>query len=222
MKTIVGLIALFILGTAYASASTSTQKTDYHYFNKQKHYIMEASHVSGISPELITAIGSKESGLGRNTKNPYSKVAGVMQMTPRTFKSTLKKHHQKLGLSANASIRNDRTNILVGSVGLADNKRYLESVTGKKITDGDVYISHLVGLGGATAILKGKANAPISRYITLHKGNWNMYTEKGRVLTVAQFRGKMNNLVKRESAKYTVAINQSKLDRLVMTVAYNQ
>lgn len=222
MKTAFGLMFILIMGISSAFASVSTSQSDYHYFNKQKTYIFEASKLTGISPELVTAIGSIESGLGRNKVNQYSKVKGVMQTTKRTYNSNLKKHHERLGLSPNASIKNDRANILVATAALADNKRYLEKVTNKEITDGDVFISHLVGLGGAAKIIKGKPNAPISRYITLHKGNMRLYTDKGRVLTVAQFRRSMDRLVKKESAKYAVVINQNKLDRLITAVAYNQ
>lgn len=213
------LIMMTGMGAALASTSAPTSQ-DIKYFKKQQSHILEASKLTGINPELITAIASKESKMGRLPYNRASGAAGVMHMVPRTFSSARSKFHKQLGLSANVSVTNDRANILLATAALADNKRYLKSITNKPITDGDIYATHFLGLGGAAAVIKGDPNAPISRYVKLYRSNMSMYTQNGRVLTVSQFRKRMNNIVDVESTRYAMALNQYRLDDLMKTLTY--
>lgn len=203
---------------ASVSTGTTAHPIEIKGFNNLKSYIFEAERKTGVSAELLTALLSIESTMGTDTKNPHSKVKGVMQHTNRTWRADLKKYHKQLGLSANASVNDPRASILVAAAALADNKVYLERRTGRTISNGDLYMSHFVGLGGAERILKGKSAKPISQYVALSKGNGKRYHVKGKVATVAQFRAKMNGLVKQETRKYTTALNQSRLDNLIVAL----
>lgn len=189
--------------------------------NKLKAHILEAERKTGVDATFIAAVLSIESNMGQNTKNPYSKVKGAMQYTNRTWNADRKKYAKQLGLPANVSVHNVRANILIGSAALADNRRYLEKVSGKKATPGDMYMAHFLGLGGAASVMKGKPNAPISRYVKLSKGNGNMFYVKGRVATVAQFRMKMNAKVANHGERYDVALNQHRADQFFVSIANN-
>ena len=211
--TVVTAIIGVIPNIASASSSTSDAKA----FSKLQQHIFEAERKTGVKAELITAIASIESRMGRNTNNKL----GVMQYTSRTWRSDLRKHRKQLGLSANASARNPRANILVGAAALADNKTYLERKTRKKITPGDVYMSHFLGLYGAESVIKGKPNAPISRYVKLHKGNYRLYRINGKIATVSQFRAKMNSYVKREQQRYQTTLNRKRMDHFMLALQRN-
>ncbi len=215
------IIALAFAGSAVASVSTTPNELAY--FNKQKHNIAEASDKTGVSMELLTAVGSKESGLGRAKLNRSSGTRGVMHFKPSTWRAELKRHHRSLGLSAKADVMNDRANILVSAAALAENKHILTQKLGYVPTNGDVYMTHLMGFNGALKVLKGKPNAPISRYVKLYRGNYSLtHTRGGRVMTVREFRQAMNQLIKKESARYQLALNQARLDYVMAQLATTQ
>lgn len=212
-KIILTLIMVFTLGvTTAAEASRSANKqqmSDRQAFNAVKRHIYEAEKKTGLRSGVITSILSIESNMGRNTNNPRSKVKGAMQYRASTWRSDLNKHHQKLGLSKNASVKDPRASILVASAAILDNKEYLEKKTKKRITDGDLYMSQLVGLYGAEKVLKGKPNESIAKYIRISAGNQRLMTNKGKPLTVQQFRNKLNQEVKHHERRYVMSLNKS-------------
>lgn len=220
---LMGLILGLSINPALASTSTNqyASKQELTAFNKLQQHIFEAERKTGTDAELLTALLSIESTMGTDTHNPHSKVRGVMQYTQRQWRNDVKRFHKQLGLSANVSATNPRAAILVTAAALADNKAYLERKTNRTITSGDLYMAHFVGLYGAEKILKGKSSASVGRYVTLHKGNGKRYHVKGKVATVAQFRAKMNNLVKGEKSKYSTALNQVRLDNVMAQLARN-
>ena len=221
---LMGLIIGLSINPALASTSTGqyASKQELRAFDKLQQHIFEAERKTGTDAELLTALLSIESTMGIDTRNKHSKVRGVMQYTDRQWRYDVKRFHKQLGLSANASVNNPRAAILVTAAALADNKAYLERRTNRTITSGDLYMAHFVGLYGAEKILKGKSSASVSRYVTLHKGNGKRYHVKGKVATVAQFRAKLNNLVKDEKGKYTTALNQVRLDNVMEQLANNR
>ncbi len=212
-KIILTLIMVFTLSvTTVAEAKRSTNQpkvSDRQAFNAVKRHIYEAEKKTGLRSGVITSILSIESNMGRNTYNPKSNVRGAMQYKASTWRSDLNKHHRQLGLSKNASVKDPRASILVASAAILDNKNYLEKKTGKRITDGDLYMSQLVGLYGAEKILKGKSNESIAKYIRITAGNQRLMTNKGKPLTVKQFRAKLNQEVKSHERRYAVSLNKS-------------
>lgn len=218
------LLTMFFTSIASASYSTPSKSRAVNpkvgQFLKHKETIIEASQLSGMSVESITAIASHESGIGLNTKNPHSNVKGVMQFTDRTWNSERKQFAKTAGLPANVSVHNPRANILIGSMGMAEDKAYLQKHTKvKQVTDGDVFMSRFVGRYGATKILNGDPNAPISKYVKLAKGNGGMYYVKGRVVTVKEFRQKMDNIMTKEKNIHRKQLNQTKLDMFMVGLA---
>lgn len=219
------LIMFFLFSNlAVASVSTNAKKVnalpdiaaiELHYFDKQKDHLLQASKLSGIDMTTATAIASLESGLGRNTKNPYSSVKGVMQYKDSTWKEDVKRYGAQAKLGKNLNVKNAKHNIIIGTLALAGTKAYLEEKTGKVITDGDLFMAHMVGTYGAEKLLKGNPNAKISKYIATPQGNMRFYATKGRILTVKEFRAKMDNAVQAEKAKYQLAVNQHHLDDVV-------
>lgn len=220
---LITLGVVFSLMGAPALASTSTaHPAEIKGFNKLKDYIFEAERKTGTSAELLTALLSVESTMGHNTVNRHSSARGVMQYTSKTWRADLKKYHKQLGLSANASVTNPRAAILVTAAALADNKVYLQRKTGRTISNGDLYMTHFVGLGGAEKILRGESTTRVSKLVTVHKKNGKRYHVKGKVATVAQFRAKMNTLIKNETRKYAVALDQSRMDNLMTALSNNK
>lgn len=222
------LILLFTQ-TANASLSTTTplSQIELKFFKKQHNHLVEAAEISGIKVSVLAAIGNMESGLGLNRRNlAGSGAGGVMGYTPRTWKYDLKNHGKKAGLSKNASRHDDRSNIILAAVTLRENKKYLQELTGKDVTDAEAYLTHFIGFGGTIKLLNGKQNAPISRYIRIHKGNGDLYYHNGKIATVAQFRANMRKKVERESKRFKVAMRiqqQKQLDKLLagIMVKYN-
>lgn len=213
---LLGFFILFVtMSNSWAITSTGLSQKDLVAYNKIEHYILEAEQKTGESADLLSAVAYAESNFGRNKVNSHSSSRGVFQQNNQRWRTDLKKHAHALGLSAKSSVHNKRANVLLGAAGLADNRAYLERKFSQKITDGDVYMSWFVGLYGAERILKGKPNTKISKYVKLSKGNWSLYTQHGKVLTVAQFREKMNSKINRHKKQVTQVVNRSKFNALI-------
>ena len=210
------LLVMTGMGTSYASYSTTATTADAKAYAKVENYIFEAEEKTGVDANLISAVAMIESQFGKYTNNPYNhNVGGVMQHSRKQWNADVKKHSKKLGLSAKVSVNNKRASILVGAAGLADNRSYLEQHSKKAVTDGDVYISWLVGLYGTEKILNGNPHAKISKYIRVTKGNWALYTVNGKIATVQQFRSKINHMVNTTKGKVDALANNGRMNNLV-------
>ena len=112
---------------------------------------------------LAIAITGHESGNVSNAKNPNSSATGTGQFINSTWLSMMKNHRPELtkGKSEKEilAMRNDPK--LAGEMTAQyakNNAKGLESA-GLQATDGNVYLAHFAGLGGAKALLKANPNA---------------------------------------------------------------
>ena len=112
---------------------------------------------------LAGAITGHESGNVANAKNPNSSATGAGQFINSTWLSMMKNHRPELTKGKTEkeilAMRNDPK--LAGEMTAQyakNNAKGLESA-GLQATDGNVYLAHFAGLGGAKALLKANPNA---------------------------------------------------------------
>lgn len=112
---------------------------------------------------LAGAITGHESGNVANAKNPNSSATGAGQFINSTWLSMMDKHRPELTKGKTEkeilAMRNDPK--LAGEMTAQyakNNAKGLESA-GLQASDGNVYLAHFAGLGGAKALLKANPNA---------------------------------------------------------------
>lgn len=207
---LMSLVWISAVSTARASVGANpneyTTKIVMKRFDGLKEHLYEASKVSGFDMVDLVAISSIESTLRPNIKSEFSTANGVMQYTRSTWKQDRKLYAKQLGLSSNVLVTNPRANLLIGATALSNVKQLLiekSHLTDKTVRIGDLYMSHLVGVGGAIAVINSNSNKPINKILRITKGNYSMYYKpNGQIRTAREFRSHMDYLVKRERSFY--------------------
>ncbi|UQT03247.1 putative endolysin [Serratia phage vB_SmaM-Yubaba] len=235
-KTQSSLMSIFILlmslvwistvSTAHASVGANpneyTTKVVMKRFDGLKEHLYEASKVSGFDMVDLVAISSIESTLRPNVKSQYSSANGVMQYTRSTWKQDRKLYAKQLGLPATVQVTNPRANLLIGATALYNVKQLLiekSHLTDKTVRIGDLYMSHLVGTGGALAVINSNSNKPVNQILRITKGNWSMYYKpNGQVRTAREFRLYMDYLVKRERSFYEKEVRRFQIAKIAAPI----
>lgn len=113
-----------------------------------------ASARHGVPKEYLTRTASLESGGRTDATNPNSSAGGLFQFTNGTAKQYGLDNKNDANSSADAAAR------------LAlDNKRALSSRLGREPNDGELYLAHQQGAGGASALL-ANPNANVIEALT--------------------------------------------------------
>lgn len=136
----------------------------------------------GIDPNYLKATAVRESGGALNARNPNSTATGPFQFTEQTFLGEVKRSGGAIGLgdlagkieqeggryvvrdpAARAQILALRTDPGVSSDLAASltafNASALRTALGRAPTNGDLYAAHVLGAGGAIAMLKADRDA---------------------------------------------------------------
>lgn len=139
-----------------------------------------------------------ESGGNSNAKNPYSSAGGKYQFIDSTWKAVVDKYN--LGYSLQ-----DKYNPVKAQVVMEhhtkDNKKQLEKSLGYTPNDGELYLAHFLGAGGAGSFIKTVNQEP-NKLATEHfsegelKANRNVFFNKnGTPKTLSQVYEMMTNKV---------------------------
>ncbi|WP_276200312.1 transglycosylase SLT domain-containing protein [Chelatococcus sp. XZ-Ab1] len=127
-----------------------------------------AAEKYGISSELLHRIAWIESRFDPNALNPNSKAAGPFQFIPSTWRQ----------YGAGASPHDPIASADAAARLLLDNKRYLERTLGRTVTDGELYLAHQQGAGGAAKLLSNPNARAVDvvgwRAVTLNGGTPEM------------------------------------------------
>lgn len=185
------LQVLAILLIAILGSSTVEAKTAHH----QRTVINAAENVDVDALSLLTT-AHIESRFQPKAQNRRSSAGGMFQFTDRTWRATLRKHGKAYGFGPNTSKHNPRANALMAAHLAKDNADQLRKVLGRSPTPGEVYMAHLLGVGGAIKILKAKPNRMASSLLpSSARGNKKFFytaNGKGHPRTVRQFRNYVN------------------------------
>ncbi len=146
--------------------------------------IGQAARSTGISFEYLVTTAQIESRLNPKAKAPTSSASGLYQFIDQTWLATLKKAGPALGLGQYANaigkteegrytvtdpdmrpaimrLRHDpRTSALMAGAFTRANEMRLESRIGRQPTEGELYIAHFLGSGGAGKLISAAANQP--------------------------------------------------------------
>lgn len=112
---------------------------------------------SGPSGSYLATLRGKESGGSATARNPNSSATGIDQFTAGTWEG-LRKKYPELSLTPDG-----RTDVAQSTRAMdrftRDNADVLTRA-GVPITNGNLYVAHFLGAGGATRFIKGAINNP--------------------------------------------------------------
>lgn len=179
------LLVLLSLLAFSANASYSTNSRT----------IMLAAERVGVDPITQLAITQLESGFKHTVKNKHgSSAGGLFQITDKTWRGLIKKYGKLYGFNYRTSKYNARANALMGAHLTADNTAFIRKVLRRDPTPGEIYMAHVLGIGGAQKLFKAsRGKSAVALLPTSAAGNKPLfYTSNGKARTAGQFRDFMN------------------------------
>lgn len=176
--------------------------------------IVEAAEATGAHGGYLLHIALRESGLNDSAKAPTSSAAGPFQFIRQTWLQVLKSHGPKHGLDDLAgkisrssqgqyevadaaalreilALRHDpRVAALLAAEFTVANEAALSRALGREVTQGELYVAHVLGAGGAATLIKTVKDEPAAlasvRLPAAAKANrWLFYKNGWQPRTVA-------------------------------------
>jgi Transglycosylase SLT domain len=190
--------------------------------------IRQASQATGTSFNYLLATAQVESGLDPRAGASTSSARGLFQFIDQTWLGTIKQSGAALGYGRYADaitktasghyqvndpamrqeilkLRNDPTaNAVMAGAFTAENAQYLTDKLGRQPSEGELYIAHFLGAGGAARLITLAATNPNSKatdyFPGAAKANSSIFFDRatGAVRTLAQVRDVL-------TARYDVA-----------------
>lgn len=122
-----------------------------------------APAVGDIASDYFAAARNSESGGNPYAKNPNSSAEGLYQFLEPTWNG-LMQSHPELGLTPDGRSDPAQQERAMRAF-TADNARTLKGA-GLGVDPGSLYAAHFLGAGGATKVLQGDPNSPVSAYVS--------------------------------------------------------
>lgn len=158
-----------------------------------------SASVKGVSSSYLTTLHGIETSFGKNLSAKTSSAKGHGQFVKQTWLAMLDKHgngqFDHLSTSQKLALRlgdkNDGLNFYMTAKFAEDNKRSLQKSLGREVSDGELYIAHFMGAGGATRFIKNYEITPnasaAKRFPKEAAANPTIYyTKSGKAKTIAQ------------------------------------
>ncbi|ABS64296.1 hypothetical protein Plav_2688 [Parvibaculum lavamentivorans DS-1] len=177
--------------------------------------LQAASQRTGTDFDYLLKTAMRESSLNCEAQSKTSSACGLFQFTEQSWLGTLKKHGEALGLgdysasitrNANGryvvenaaerqeilALRNDaHASALMAGAYTQDSAAHLEGRLGREVNEGELYIAHFLGAGGASKLIGAAEDTPNARADTLFPAAADanrsiFYNADGRARTVSE------------------------------------
>ncbi|MFN4230951.1 lytic transglycosylase domain-containing protein [Parvibaculum sp.] len=153
--------------------------------------LKSASARTGTDFDYLLKTAIRESSLDHGAKSRTSSALGLFQFTEQSWLGTLKKHGAQLGLGSYAqaisqtgngrysvadaaqraeilALREDpHVSALMAGAYTQESAEILESRIGREASEGELYIAHFLGAGGASKLIEAAEETPNARADTL-------------------------------------------------------
>lgn len=186
MKTFTKFITLLftLLIATTASASYDSYRT----------MLIYTAEVVGIDTLTHITTAKLESGFKSTAVNKHSNAGGLFQFTNGTWHEMIDLVGAKYGFTHNTKKTNAYANAILAAELTKKNTKYIQKVLGRKAVPGEVYATHLLGIGGASKLFRAKGNVSAAALLpNAAKGNYNIfYTKTGKARTARQLRDYLN------------------------------
>lgn len=150
----------------------------------------------------LAKVSKVESGNNPNAQNPYGSATGLFQFTSGTWEGLNKKYN--LGYTLEDRKNPERAANMM-RIFTQENENFLRPVLGRDLTDGERYLAHFMGAGGAKKFFtayQANPNAPISAVLSsdaLKANKGVVYNSNGSLKTLGDIYGWANNKMSVES-----------------------
>ena len=171
--------------------------------------LTNAAARTGVSVDLLRSFAAIESSMDPNAKSKNSSAAGLMQFMPDTWKELIQKHGSKYGLSANASPFDPNAAALMGGEFIKANMKSLSRVRPNPSAV-DLYISHLLGAGGARKFFEADPSQPADMVLgDQARANAPLFFANGRSLTIAEAYERIKKRVQDKANAFGIKANMT-------------
>lgn len=149
--------------------------------------IKSSASENGLNPEFVHKVAKVESNLNPNAKNPNSSASGLFQFTNGTWRHLVNQYGKDLDISLRDK-NNPIANTKMASLYLRDNARKLTRILDREPTQGEVYASHVLGLGGANKLIKNYGKGKIASAIFPKEARVNkeIFYKNGKPVSIEQ------------------------------------
>src|SRR6266481_282429 len=138
-----------------------------------KSAIAQASVKTGESFDYLLRTATRESSLQPDAKAQGSSAAGLFQFIESTWLRLVKDHGEKYGIGpltkdqALALRFDPQTAANMAAELTAENRAQLQAALGRPVGDGELYLAHFLGAGGAAKFLTAAKASPSSTAASL-------------------------------------------------------
>lgn len=182
--------------------------------------LQHASRTTGTDFDYLLNTAIRESGLKSDAKSKTSSATGLFQFIEQTWLGMVKSSGAQAGLGhlatkiqqtsdgrhkvtdpkARAEIlalrKDPQTSAVMAGVYTQDAARNLESRLGRRVTNGELYIAHFLGAGGAGDLIEAAQNHPqrpaaVMFPMAAAANEPIFYGKSGKALSVAAVYGKL-------------------------------
>lgn len=158
--------------------------------------IEAAAERVNVEPVALMAMAHLESRGNAKAQNRKSTAGGLMGFTNQTWRAYIARYGKQYGFTHRTSKYNARANALMAAHYMKDNERVLRRVLHRQPQPGELYMAHLLGLGGAIKILKAPSHRKATNILPSSAAGNRPYfyanEGKGKPRTVRQFRDYLN------------------------------
>ncbi len=140
-----------------------------------------------ITPQLLNKIAQVESGGNPNAKNPNSSASGLFQFTNGTWRSMVNKYGKEYGITLRDK-NNPQASTQMAQLYLRDNASKLSRILGRDPSQGEVYATHFLGLGGTNKLIKnyGRGQLAAAVFPREAKANRSVFYRNGKPITIEE------------------------------------
>lgn len=176
--------------------------------------LQQASLRTGTDFDYLLKTAMRESSLDCTAKSGTSSACGLFQFTEQSWLGTLKRNGENLGYGSYAdaitqddkgryrvadpaakqailALRNDPTaSAMMAGAYTNESESALTSKLGRDVSEGELYIAHFLGAGGASKLISAAEDMPHVRADTLFPqaaaANRSIFYDGGRAKTVGE------------------------------------
>lgn len=157
-----------------------------------KETILKAAAMAGVDPKALIATIAVESGFNPNAapknSNLPTSAKGYGQHLDSSWQEDLQRDGKRFGIPNGVNQFDPRASALMTASRLKFNAQALSKAIGRPVTATDLYLAHLMGLGGATKFLKSPETAigaEMAGAAAKQHPNY-FYDKSGKALTVKE------------------------------------
>jgi hypothetical protein len=121
--------------------------------NEIKQMLQQQS--SAAPSSYLNRVQQTESGGNPNAQNPSSSASGLYQFTDPTWNSMVKKYGARTGITSDMK-NNPQAQQVFAELLTQENAQALRQTLGREPSEGELYLAHFAGAGGAKRLLKIK------------------------------------------------------------------